>query len=65
MKCIYCNQKQEPNTIGGLIYINCCNKTQILRSSVRPMVLKSFQPDENVILIDQEPLPIKEQMFYN
>lgn len=55
MKCIYCNQAQAPSTMGGLIYINCCDKTQILRSSVRPRVRASFQEDPGVILVDQVP----------
>ncbi len=55
MKCICCDQHQTPNTIGGLIYISCCDKTQILISSVRPRIRASFQEDQGVILVDQVP----------
>ena len=55
MRCIYCNTKHEQSALGGLIYINCCEKTQILRSSVRERVRKSFQEDDHVILVDQIP----------
>lgn len=55
MRCIYCNTNHEQSTLGGLIYINCCEKTQILRSSVRERVRKSFQKNDHVILVDQIP----------
>lgn len=55
MKCVYCKQYQTISTVGGLIYISCCDKTQILRSSVRPRVRASFREEPGVILVDQVP----------
>lgn len=52
MKCLYCNKEHELNVIGGLVYISCCNKSQILKQSVRPRVLEAFSENAGVVLID-------------
>ena len=52
MKCIYCEKEHDLNTLGGLVYISCCNKSQILKQSVRPRVLEAFQENQGVVLID-------------
>lgn len=52
MKCIYCEKEYNLNTIGGLVYFSCCNKSQISKQSVRPHVLEAFQENQGVLLID-------------
>jgi hypothetical protein len=52
MKCIYCQKEHDLNTLGGLVYISCCNKSQIIKQSVRPLALKAFQENQGVVLID-------------
>lgn len=35
MGCLYCDKIYEPNDVGGLLYIECCNEMQVSKSSVR------------------------------
>jgi len=52
MKCIYCEKNHDWSTIGGLVYFHCCEKTHIIKQSVRQRVLEVFQENEDVVLID-------------
>ena len=52
MKCIYCKKDHVWSTMGGLIYFYCCEKTHIIKQSVRPRVLQAFQENQGVVLID-------------
>ncbi len=52
MKCIYCQKNHDWSTIGGLIYFYCCEKTHIIKQSVRPRVLQVFRDSGDVVLID-------------
>ena len=52
MKCIYCEKNHDWSTMGGLVYFYCCEKTHIIKQSVRPRVQEVFQVNEDVVLID-------------
>lgn len=51
MKCIYCEKEHDLNTLGGLVYFSCCNKSQIIKQSVRPR-LRGLFIENGVVLID-------------
>ena len=52
MKCIYCEKNHDWSTMGGLVYFYCCEKTHIIKQSVRQRVQEVFQENEDVVLID-------------
>ena len=49
MGCLYCDKNCEPNDVGGLLYIECCNEIQVSKSSVRTRLKRRIEEELNTL----------------
>lgn len=47
MECLYCEKVNEPNDVGGLLYIECCNEMQVSKPSVRIRLKRGIEGNLN------------------
>lgn len=49
MECLYCGKNSEPNDVGGLLFIECCNEMQMSKASVRTRLERRIEEELNTL----------------